>query len=210
MSFHKIQFTLLFLLSFVLFSSCDDDSEDMQPQNAFSINESIRGWILPFDAVGKEFTYLNSANEEAKVTVIVRPTTENSFVDCQRDGNTVQCEFENVALEFSSDTLAHLTAILFGEDRLTLNYADNGGLTPEIIRYIETGREFEVPQSDNFEVMFEENFAFDNTTHNAFIINTISLEGLFATTPPNSFIFVKGIGIVEWTDYAGETWMLSN
>jgi len=190
MNFTRIQFAFFFILSLGLFSSCDDETGDMQPQTTFLINESIREWTSPYEAVDHE----------------------SSFIDCQRNGNTVQCEYESIALEFASesDTLMHLTAVLFGEDRMTLNYDKQGGLTPEIIRYQEEGFEFENPQSDNFEVTFEESYTYNGTTNNAFIVNTTSLEGLFSTTPPNSFIFVKGIGIIEWTDYRGETWVLND
>jgi len=213
MNFTRIQFAFFFILSLGLFSSCDDETGDMQPQTTFLINESIREWTSPYEAVDQEFSYSNSDNEEAIITVIVKlDATESSFIDCQRNGNTVQCEYESIALEFASesDTLMHLTAVLFGEDRMTLNYDKQGGLTPEIIRYQEEGFEFENPQSDNFEVTFEESYTYNGTTNNAFIVNTTSLEGLFSTTPPNSFIFVKGIGIIEWTDYRGETWVLND
>jgi len=205
----KIQKTITFvtiaLSLFLISSSCNKEDKDYP-----RIDNDLKEWLAPFNEVDQEFTYKNSSDNVATIRVKHRFFADTEILNCLRYDGSYECDFEYATLEFTSDTAMYLTAWLLAEDKLTLNYSSQGTLSPEKVRHEEYEEVFEVPQPDNFNVVYSPNYDYQDVTNNAMIVKTTTLDNLFGALPPDSFIFVKGMGIVEWTDYSGETWKLNN
>jgi len=200
----------LLSLTLIVFSGgCDPDT----PKTLHQLNDSIRKWLAPYDVDGKTFAYKNELNETAAITVKGRLFQDaNRLFPCFRDNVPGQCEYEATTLEFTadSDTIMHLSILLFGEDRITLNYDRQvGSVTPAITWYTETSQELIDAQPNNFSVTFNTNYSFEGEMKNAFVINTTTLANLgINSIPPKGFVLIEGEGIVEWTDYGGKVWKL--
>jgi len=81
-------------LSFVFFALCvltscnlDEDPIPDTDITLFNLSEDLEEWLLPFDSVGQNISYKNSA--DSVVSVIVERTysrTSQNFVECRVEG----------------------------------------------------------------------------------------------------------------------------
>jgi len=213
-------FLLLFILTLNLSCSNDDDSNGdpivPEEQNVFLLNDELTDWINFYNVADQPIRYKNG--DDSFANVIVRtPFDENSelFIDCVREERSMQCQIENVTLEFSerthptSNSIA-LTAFIMSQDELRLMPINGGGIGLSAARLTENTGDIRTESEDNFEVNYQTDYVYNNEVRKAIFITTTSIDNLptGGTIPPQRLIYVKGIGIVEYDDYNGNTWIL--
>lgn len=210
---------LLFILGASVFSGCSLE-EDPVPQieeTLFNIKDEFKGWLLPFDTVDRNISYKNSLDSVAFV-VIERTFdfSERTYADCRVDGRLSQCEFESVNLAFPEDThpdnfQPYVSIFLFGPNELRI-MANRVGLDASLARFDEDPNEIFSELEDNFSASYDSSYVHNGIPRQAVIVETITLSDVVsgAIIPPLRMVLVKGIGMVEWEDYNGNTWILQD
>lgn len=219
MNYKKLKNIGLLLLILFSINSCSDDDSNGQTQDLNNrINEATLEWISTFDEQGKKITYINDANESVELELdFVSDLNEVFYTDCQVNGVTKECELEVVVIKFPEESQFEnrsmfISIALFAEDEIRIMPDNSGGIVISAARYNENTGAIRTENSDNFSVVFDPEFEYENELRKAILIETLSIENLAngGSIPPKRLILVKGIGIVEWDDYVGNTWRLNN
>jgi hypothetical protein len=203
---------LAFVISATAFS-CSNDDEDSGDPLFYDLSDEMLGWISPFENEGQTFQYINSADPTQTNTIEVTGmsnTTTTEYADCQRNGQTVQCEFETVTITFpSEDETIKLTIFLFAEDEMRL-MPSNGGIVVSAARLNENSEEIYSESEENFDISYSTDFSYNGQTTSAVTVTTISNENLATggTILPKRFTLVKGVGIWTWREYDDTNWLI--
>ncbi|WP_157500864.1 hypothetical protein [Lewinella sp. 4G2] len=95
------------------------------------------------------------------------------------------------------------------ERSLTFNYSSTGGISTEIARTIFPDNAPEIPLSDIFDVMYLETVTYNGMTTEGFRITTRTTSPPFLLdSPPKEVLYLANFGVVEWSDYSGNTFFL--
>ncbi len=215
-------FFVICLISSLFSTGCSLETEPTPNMDeiVYDILDGFEDWILPFNEVDQEIIYQNRIDANATATVVVERTfdlEERSYVDCRVDSQQAQCESESINLAFPGNTntmgfQVYVSIFLFGPNELRV-MANRVGINASIARFEDDDpEEITSELQDNYSASYEENYAFNGMEIPAVIIETISLDGAVAGAiiAPLRMVLVKGIGVVEWDDYNGQTWVLQN
>ena len=175
-----------------------------------SIDQEAYEWISGFSELqeGDSLQFTNGG-----VITVKNIVNSNSLrlADCVIEDVVHQCQYEILTLQFGSpfDSIPnYLTIYLFPKKKLVMNYSSISALEPEILRLDMTSNNLEIPQSDAYAVSHSLSFEYGENTVEALISQTLGTQTLFASLPPRNFILLKDYGIVEWSDYEGNTFEL--
>jgi len=213
-------FFVIFLISSLFSTGCTLEEEPIPDieENLFNLVAGFEDWILPFDSLNQEIIYKNSL--DSTVVVVVERTfdlDERTYIDCRVDNEQAQCQSASINLAFpentnSMDFQVFVSIFLFGPNELRI-MANRVGIDASVAIFTDDDlEEIESELPDNFSAIYEEDFAYNGMEIPAVIIETNSLEGAVsgAIIPPLRMVLLKGVGVVEWEDYNGNTWVLQN
>jgi hypothetical protein len=190
--------TLSALLLVLLLSSCSDDDD----LNGFlEVDRNDSEWVDQFNELsrGDTLDYMNGA-----FIILENLRASNIAVDCNFDDAPRQCHYKVMTLSFHSpfeSLVTYLTVFVFGNRQMVINYSDTSTLEPEILIHNLRDKETIVPQTDSFFVVYDED-------RDRFDVETTNPSPLFASLPPAKFIFTKEGGIIEWSDYSNNRFLV--
>lgn len=210
-------FLFFFLIIGSIFSGCslDEDPIPTMDLTVFGVGENLQDWIIPFDSVGQVIPYKNSEDSVAMITV-ERTYNRNvqDLTGCRVDDRQAQCELQSINLAFPEDihpdnfqTFISIFVIAPNEVRIIANRV---GINASVAILDGDTNVIDTDFPDNYEVSFQPSFFYNGLNSPAIIMETISFENIpeGVIIPPKRMVFLKGIGIIEWEDYNGNTWML--
>ncbi len=214
--------SFLFILLFSasgLFTGCNLDEEELPTieRNLFSIPADLQEWLLPFDSVGLSLAYVNDA--DSIVPVIVERTftpAEQNYGECSVNGVLGECEFNSINIAFPEgihpDNFQAFISIFSIAPNEVQVMANRIGFSAAVARLNEDTGEIISEISDNYSASYIPDFDHNGVEQPAIIIETITLENApaGAIIAPDRMILVKGVGVVEWDDFNGNTWRLQN
>ncbi len=212
-------FLIVLFFGICLLPSCDLE-EDPIPEidkTLYNLPVDLEEWLLPFDSVGKSIIYSNGA--DSLVSVIVERTynrTEQDFVECRVENRLAECEFKSVNIAFPEGVhpgnfQAYVSIFSIATNDLRV-MANRVGFSASVARVNVDSMTIITELPDNYTAVLQPDFDYNGTESPAILTETITLDNApaGAIIVPNRMILVKGIGIVEWDDFNGNTWMLEN
>lgn len=214
--------SFLFILLFSasgLFTGCNLDEEELPTieRNLFSIPDDLQEWLLPFDSVGLSLAYVNDA--DSIVPVIVERTftpAEQNFSECRINDIRGECEFNSVNIAFPEgihpDNFQAFISIFSIAPNEVQVMANRIGFSAAIAKLNRDTAEIITEIPDNYTASFNPEFDYNGVERPAITIETITLENVpdGAIIAPDRMILVRGVGVVEWDDFNGNTWRLQN
>ncbi|OAV43290.1 hypothetical protein A3850_001720 [Lewinella sp. 4G2] len=191
----------------MLISACSDDDDGRLP--FAEIDGSMLKWH-PYPDVAN--TDSISFTSSASISVAYSFSDYIRGINCLDDGVTRDCEIRYQTLWFrspNSDREYYLNVVLLPERSLTFNYSSTGGISTEIARTIFPDNAPEIPLSDIFDVMYLETVTYNGMTTEGFRITTRTTSPPFLLdSPPKEVLYLANFGVVEWSDYSGNTFFL--
>jgi hypothetical protein len=184
---------------------CQEDGEEIR-----RIPAAYTDWLGTLDERG--FGDQISYDQGAWAEIVGNVETDVPTADCAVEGQPFQCTTKWLALEFVSgldSTGMELIFHFIGDRTFDVGYWVAGGASNKLIfRQREPDGAIENWDPATFTVNYRSNYTYRSATHEAVEVTVIDRSKLRAVRPPRRFVLVKGVGVTEWSDYAGNTFTL--